>query len=53
MSDTSKVMACTCEHAFQDERYGKGMRVHTLTARIANEKANQGDKVAKCTVCGR
>jgi hypothetical protein len=35
---------CICEHTYQDEKYGKGMRV-------AN---NQKDKIhSSCTVCGR
>lgn len=38
------ILKCTCEHEFQDKRYGKGMRVH-------NEKASKGYWV--CTVCRR
>lgn len=32
---------CKCESTFQDNEYGKGMRVHS--------EADKGDK---CTVCG-
>ena len=35
---------CTCDHKFQDKRYGKGYRVH-------NEKAH--NKGYRCTVCKR
>lgn len=42
----TKVKPCTCEHPFQDSRYGKGNRV-----------MNPGDDSSgleyRCTVCGR
>jgi hypothetical protein len=38
-----RVMDCVCESAYQDERYGKGKRLH-------NPKK---DKKWSCTVCGR
>ncbi len=34
------IKRCTCKHGFQDECYGKGMRVH-----------NKGLKGWVCTVC--
>lgn len=34
------ILPCSCNHEFQDRRYGKGKRVH-----------NQGAKTT-CTVCG-
>jgi hypothetical protein len=40
----TKVKRCDCKHAYQDEKYGHGMRVHNLK--------KDGDK-ANCTVCGR
>jgi hypothetical protein len=36
-------LRCTCKHAFQDGRYGQGMRVHNPMV-----KENR----ARCTVCG-
>ncbi len=36
------VLPCTCSHAFQDERHGKGMRVHNPTVKEGR---------ARCTVC--
>lgn len=36
---------CTCSHAYQDKRYGKGVR-------IMNRCAKQGQSTARCTVCG-
>lgn len=27
----SKVLPCTCQHAFQDRRYGTGRRLHNET----------------------
>ncbi len=42
----TKVLPCDCKHPFQDERYGKGNRVHNF--------AGKGDKKAwKCTVCSK
>ena len=38
----SKIRICTCEHAYQDQVYGKGKRVWT---------ESKGDKIT-CTVCG-
>lgn len=39
----TKTVHCNCESKFQDEKYGKGMRVHNLT-----EDGRKG----RCTVCG-
>ena len=39
---------CKCKHAFQDEKYGLGMRVHT----IADKQSTSGQKKGRCTVCG-
>ena len=36
------IKKCTCDHKYQDERYGKGERVH-------NEL--EGAKEYRCTVC--
>ncbi|MEW6482869.1 MAG: hypothetical protein AB1397_07765 [bacterium] len=38
------IKQCNCENNFQDERYGKGMRVFNT--------AGKGTKL-RCTVCGR
>jgi hypothetical protein len=39
------IRKCTCKHKYQDEKYGKGRRVH-------NEmKPRSGDKECRCTVC--
>ena len=39
--DATAVLTCTCEHEYQDERYGKNKRLH-----------NKTDKGYRCTVCG-
>ena len=39
----TRISSCHCEHKFQDEKYGKGMRVFNLMY-----KPGQG----RCTVCG-
>ncbi len=36
------IVNCTCRHAYQDQKYGKGRRVHTV---------GKDDKKARCTVC--
>lgn len=40
------ILRCTCEHEYQDEKYGKGMRVH-------NERAKdpKSPQEYRCTVC--
>jgi len=35
---------CTCKNDFQDEKYGKGIRVHNLTV-------GKDTREARCTVC--
>ncbi len=42
----TKVMQCSCKSDFQDELYGKGMRLFNLR----DEKKHPGE--ATCTVCG-
>ncbi len=45
---STKILPCKCEHKFQDERYGKGKRVHNKM------KGGSAKDVPKhrCTVCG-
>ncbi len=38
-----KVIACNCNHEYQDAKYGKGQRLHN---------PRKGDTWA-CTVCGK
>jgi len=38
----TKVLKCTCVQDFQDETYGKNMRVHNATAK---------EDVFRCAVC--
>jgi len=45
---STKIKECTCEHEYQDKRYGKYQRVMNPC------KNKGGDKVAyRCTVCSR
>ena len=39
--------ACSCRSPFQDERYGKGIRLHNRTAR------GMSNTEWRCTVCGK
>lgn len=43
----TKEMQCTCKHDFQDQKYGKGIRL--FNERMAGTKTNGW----RCTVCGR
>lgn len=42
----SKIMRCSCSHSFQDETYGKGMRVF-------NPIGKDGTSGYRCSVCGK
>jgi hypothetical protein len=46
MNGQTKVLGCNCKHEFQDQRYGKGMRLH-------NQKNSKtaGVNEWRCTVC--
>lgn len=45
MSET-KVMLCSCDHKYQDKKFGKNKRVFN--------QCSQGNQVAyRCTVCER
>jgi hypothetical protein len=41
------VLNCTCQHEWQDKKYGKGKRLFNQM------KISSGQKKYKCTVCGR
>lgn len=43
----SKILNCTCHHEFQDERYGKGRRVHNPLKVGAKGQTPS----FRCTVC--
>lgn len=42
----TKVLPCSCEHAYQDATYGKGMR-------LFNEIGKDQKGGYRCTVCGK
>ena len=39
-----RIMQCTCQHEFQDKRYGKRNRVHNTIPKLGGTKY-------RCTVC--
>ena len=41
---------CSCEHKFQDERYGKGVRVANP---MAYKDPKSKDIQVRCTVCSK
>lgn len=43
----TSVRSCSCEHSFQDKRYGKGKRLHNKTG-----GSGKGTVGWRCTVCG-
>jgi len=47
LANDSRVMSCSCEHAWQDRRYGKGKRVHNATKKLVGMTQQY-----RCTVCG-
>lgn len=48
MADT-KVIACDCDHEYQDKLYGNRQRVHNMTT----DGKDQAMKVWRCTVCDK
>ena len=40
---------CNCKHEFQDNEYGKNVRVATPSS----HKPTQDTRVVSCTVCGK
>lgn len=42
----SKIMPCTCDHVFQDQRYGRFLRLH-------NRYIKPAPGGWRCTVCER
>jgi hypothetical protein len=42
MADTI-IKECNCEHAYQDKKYGKRLRVHNVL---------KDENKCRCTVCG-
>lgn len=43
----TKIIKCNCEHKFQDETYGKYMRVHNSCGKIDNKTTIK----YRCSVC--
>ena len=48
MGENSKIIKCTCEHKYQDKKYGKGLRVHNKTVTKSGPSQEY-----RCTVCGK
>lgn len=42
------IASCSCAHAFQDKRYGKGMRVHSPLGPTRKDRS----ATMRCSVCG-
>ena len=47
MNNSKNIYKCNCKSKFQDDRYGKNMRVHTY-----GEKKYAANPGIQCTVCG-
>lgn len=47
VKQNTKIIECVCKSTFQDERYGKNMRVCNPTT------SKEAGKQYRCTVCGR
>ena len=51
MAINHKILPCHCEHPYQDQLYGRGMRVHTRTKKESGGR-NEAKLVEwRCTVC--
>ena len=48
----TKIKQCNCDHEFQDELYGKKMRVHTYGER-SDKRSGSSMPGLTCTVCGK
>lgn len=44
----TKILYCSCIHAYQDKRYGAGRRVHNIGGGRGGNNAKY-----RCTVCGK
>lgn len=44
----TEIIKCSCEHKYQDEKYGLGMRVHNQIHTLPT----MSDQF-RCTVCGK
>lgn len=44
--ETTKIVPCKCASEFQDNEYGKGLRLHNISQKGKNIK------LGICTVCG-
>ena len=44
----TSIKPCNCSHAYQDLKYGHGMRVHN-----ARKPSKTGGPSESCTVCGK
>ncbi len=51
MIKTTRNIACTCKHEFQDKVYGLGRRLANLVTKTLKSASNQCDY--RCTVCGK
>jgi len=47
MAMNTSVKSCSCDHEYQDQKYGKKQRVHN-----ACKTANSNVTKWRCTVCG-
>lgn len=45
-----RILPCSCKNDFQDARYGKGNRAHTI-GRDGSKRSQYGKHT--CTVCGK
>jgi hypothetical protein len=49
----TRELSCKCKHEYQDNAYGKGMRVHNRTANTTSKNKDAGATwIYRCTVCG-
>lgn len=45
------IVSCTCKNEFQDELYGKHMRVHSRIGTCKKGEKTEGGARYRCSVC--
>jgi len=46
----TEIRHCSCKHEYQDQKYGKQMRLHNI--RIKRDNKSTDKHGSRCTVCG-
>ena len=53
MSETTKILPCTCNNEFQDKTYGTKLRLHNRCGSADQGKKAESTRTYRCTVCAK